>query len=161
MSRAPTCAETTPRRSLIVPLTCSPSRLRADARSKHLVDLVLPAGAVERVYFVVVGALVIAAPLLPTRAGLAVGALAALAGSAWCLANFWHCREAHCVITGAGWGALFALELVELGIGRSLIHGTESSAFVGILVIGLLFECWWQVAFGTNALTRNATPTRS
>ena len=65
------------------------------------------------------------------------------------------------MITGAGWGVLCALELDELGIGRSLIHGTESSAFVGILVIGLLFECCWQVAFGTNALTRNATPTRS
>lgn len=161
MNREPTRAGTAPRRSLIVPLTCSPPRLPADTASKHLVDLVLPTGAAERVYFVVVAGLVIAAPFLPARPGLAVGALAAFAGSAWCLANFWRCREAHCVVTGAGWGALFALELVELGVGRSLIHGTESSAFVGILVIGLLFECCWQMAFGTNALTRDATGTRS
>ena len=161
MNREPTRAKTATRRSLIVPLTCSPPRRPADTASKHLVDLVLPTGAAERVYFVVVAALVIAAPFLPTRPGLAVGALAAVAGSVWCLANFWRCREAHCVITGAGWGGLFALQIVELGIGRSLIHGAESSAFVGILVIGLLFECCWQVAFGTNALTRDSTATRS
>ena len=157
MSREPTSADARSRRSLMVPLTCSPPRLHADTASRRVVDLVLPTGAAERVYFVVVAALIVAAPLLPTRPGLAVGALAAFAASAWCLANFWRCREAHCVITGVGWGALFALQLAELGIGRSLIHGTESSAFLGILVIGLLFECGWQVAFGTNALRRDAT----
>lgn len=154
MSREPVCTDPSPRRSLIVPLTCSPPRLPADTASKHLVDLVLPTRRAERVYFVVVAALVIAAPFLPTRPGLAVGAVASFAGSAWCLANFWRCREAHCIVTGAGWGALFALEIVELGVGRSLIHGSESSVFVGILVIGLLFECGWQVAFGTNAVSR-------
>ena len=160
MNCEPTCTSTRSRRSLIVPLTCSPTRLPADTASKHLIDLVLPTGAAERVYFAVVAALVIAAPFLPTRPGLAVGALAALAASAWCLANFWRCREAHCIVTGVGWAALFALELVEFGIGRSVLHGAESSAFVAILVIGLVFECGWQVAFGTNALTRNATTTR-
>ena len=157
MNCEPTRTNTRSRLSLIVPLTCSPPRLPADTASKHLVDLVLPTGAAEGVYFVVVAALVIAAPFLPTRPGLAVGALAAVAASAWCLANFRRCREAHCIVTGVGWGALFALELVELGIGRSLIHGTESPAFLGVLVIGLLFECGWQVAFGTNALKRHAT----
>ena len=160
MNCEPTCTNTRSHRSLIVPLTCSPPRLPADSVSKHVIDLVLPTGAAERVYFAMVAALVIAAPFVPTRPGLAVGALAALAASTWCLANFWRCREAHCIVTGAGWAALFALEIVELVIGRSVLHGAESSAFAAILLIGLVFECGWQLAFGTNALTRDATATR-
>ena len=160
MNSEPACTDSRSRRSLIVPLTCSPPRLPADSASKRLVDLVLPTGVAERVYFAVVAALVIAAPFLPTRPGLAVGALAALAASTWCLANFWRCREAHCIVTGGGWAALFALEMVELGIGRSVLRGAESSAFAAILVIGLVFECGWQVAFGSNVLTRDATATR-
>ena len=104
-----------------------------------------------------VGELVIAAPFLPTRPGLAVGAVASFAGSAWCLANFWRCHEAHCIVTGGGWAALLALQLVGLGIGRSVIHGAESSVFVAILVIGLVFECGWRAALGTDAVSRHAT----
>src|SRR5579859_3955261 len=116
------------RHSFVMPLTCAPARLPADTTSKHLVDRLQPTGASQWLFFAVVGALVIAAPLLPTRPGLAVGALASFAGSAWCLANFWRCREAHCIVTGGGWAALFVLQIIELAIGRSLIHGTESSS---------------------------------
>lgn len=145
------------RSSFVMPLTCSPPRLPADTAAKHLVDRLQPTGTSQWLFFAVVGALVVAAPFLPTRPGLAVGAVASLAGSAWCLANFWRCREAHCIITGGGWAALLALQLVELGMGRSVIHGTESSAFLAILVIGLVFECGWQVVFGTNAVSRHAS----
>ena len=146
-----------PRRSFVMPLSCSPPRLPADSTAKHVVDRLQPTGSSQWLFFAAVGALVIAAPFLPTRPGLAVGAVASLAGSAWCLANFWRCREAHCIITGGGWAALFVLQLVELGIGRSVIHGSESSVFLAILVIGLVFECTWQVVFGTNAVSRHAT----
>lgn len=160
MTQGPT-REGGPHRSFVMPLTCSPPRLPADTASKHLVDRLQPTGFSQWLFFAVVGALVLAAPFLPTRPGLAVGALASFAGSAWCLANFWRCREAHCIVTGGGWAVLFALQLVELGIGRSVIHGTESSVFLAILVIGLVFECGWQMAFGTNAVSRKAPGMRS
>ena len=156
MSQGPT-RDDGPRHSFVMPLTCSPPRLPADSASKHVVDRLQPTGSSQWLFFAIVGALVIAAPFLPARPGLAVGAVASFAGSAWCLANFWRCREAHCIVTGGGWAALLALQLVELGIGRSLIHGTESSVFLAILVIGLVFECAWQAAFGTNAVSRHAT----
>lgn len=149
------------RRSFVMPLTCSPPRLPADTVSKNLIDRILPTGPGQWIYFAAVAALVIVALLLPTRSGLAVGAVASFAGSAWCLANFWRCREAHCIVSGGGWAALFLLQVVELGIGRSMIHGTESSLFVAILVIGLVFECVWQAAFGTNAVTNKAMGARS
>lgn len=140
------------RRSFVMPLTCTPPRLPADTASEHLVDRILPTGAGQWIYFAAVGALIIIAPLLPTRPGLAVGAAGTLAGSAWCLANLWRCREAHCLITGFGWLALFGLMVVELAAGRSFIRGTESSAFLVILLIGVMFEMLWQARFGTNAL---------
>lgn len=161
MNQQSSCSRTDSRRSFVIPLTCSPSRLPADTASKHLVDRLQPTGSVQWPFFAFVGALVIAAPLLPTQPGLAVGAVASFAGGTWCLANFWRCREAHCIVTGGGWAALFLLQLVELGIGRSVIHGTESSVFLAILVIGLAFECVWQAAFGTNAVTNKAMGARS
>ncbi len=160
MTRGPNRADDGPRPSFVMPLTCSPARLPADTRSKHLVDRLQPTGASQWLFFAVVGAFVIAAPLLPTRPGLAAGALASLAGSAWCLANFWRCREAHCIVTGAGWAGLFFLQIIELAIGRSLVHGAESSLFVAVLVIGVVFECGWQGAFGTNAVRRDAPGAR-
>lgn len=161
MTQGPNRADDGPRRSLVMPLACSPPRLPADSTSKRLVDRLQPTGWSQWLFFAAVGALVIAAPFLPTTPGLAVGAVASFAASAWCLANFWRCREAHCIITGAGWVALFFLQLVELGMGRSVIHGTESSVFLAILVIGLVFECCWQAAFGTNAMGRRAPGARS
>ena len=161
MNQQPAHRDSQSRGSFVVPLTCSPPRSPANTAPKNLVDRIQPTGSAQWIYFAVIGALVIIAPLLAVRPGLAVGAVAAFAGSAWCLANFWRCREAHCVVTAGGWAALFALELVELGIGRSVIHGSESGAFFAILIIGLVFECAWQVRFGTNAMIRHASATRS
>lgn len=152
MSQPPQRTDSESRRSFVMPLTCSPPRLPADSASKHLVDRMQPTGSGQWIYFAVVGALVVIAPLLPVRPGLAVGAAGALAGSAWCLANLWRCREAHCLITGFGWLALFGLEVIELAAGRSFIYGTESSAFFISLLVGFLFEMLWQAPFRTTAL---------
>src|SRR5438128_185332 len=37
-------------------------------------------------------------------AGLYLSSLYFVAYSTYCLANFARCREAHCIITGTGWG---------------------------------------------------------
>ena len=143
------------------PLVCSPPRLAADTGAKRLADRLLPTGAGQWVYFAVVAAEVSAAPSLPIRAGLALGAFGALAGSWWCLVNFWRCREAHCVVTGPAWAALGVLGLVEADIGRSLVNGNESALFAAVLGVALVFECAWRWVRGTNALTLAAPAARS
>ena len=150
-----------PRRSLVIPLTCSPPRLPADTRITRLVDRIQPAGPWQWVYFAMVAVAIGAAPSLSTRAGLALGGAATLAASAWCLANLWRCREAHCLITGFGWALLFVFELTELAIGHSVIRGTESLVFVGILVIAICFEWGWQLRYHSNALTRHSATGRN
>lgn len=45
-------------------------------------------------------------------AGLLVASAWVLLSGAYCLANFWHCRETHCVVTGSGWTPLGLVGLV-------------------------------------------------
>jgi hypothetical protein len=48
-------------------------------------------------------ALFAAAGAVGGRGGAAIAGAWMLAAGLYCLANFWHCREAHCVVTGPGW----------------------------------------------------------
>lgn len=161
MNESPQDADHSPRGPLTVPLMCSPPRLPADTRMMRLADRIQPRGPWQWVYFAAVAVAIGAAPSLPTRAGLALAAGATLAGSAWCLVNLWRCREAHCVVTGFGWAALFALIVAEAAIGRSVIRGTESLVFVAILVVAICFEWGWQMRYGSNALSRGIAAGRS
>lgn len=77
------------------------------------------------VFFAAVALAIFSAPDLPARPSLALNAVATLAAAAWCLTNFWHCQEAHCLVTGPGWGLLGVFEVGEVGIGHSLIGGAE------------------------------------
>ena len=89
----------------------------------------------------------------PGGAGrLGLDATAFLAAGGWCAPNFWRCRHAHCFLTGAGWLALGALALVEMGLGHSLVGGYEQPTFLGVLVAGLGFEGAWALWHGTNAM---------
>lgn len=102
---------------------------------------------------VIVG-LFILAGFLPARGELGVDAGAFAWASAYCLANFWRCREPHCVITGIGWTALLVFTMAELILGDSLIGGTEQLVFLGILVLACTFETAWRSKTGTYALRR-------
>jgi len=127
--------------------------LPADSQLKRRIDRVMPrTGLPVVVYYALVVSLLIVAPLLPIRAELAVDGLAALAGGGWCAANFWRCRHAHCMITGAGWLALCAFAFIEAAIGRSLIDGNEQPVFLAVIVLALLFEAGWYLWRGTNAV---------
>jgi len=85
-----------------------------------------------------------AAVVVGGRGGVAIAsAWVAVAGS-YCLANFWHCRETHCVVTGPGW-TLAAV----LGFAAALAPGTglswyrvnvETLVFVVILAAGYGLE---------------------
>ena len=135
--------------------SCSPpSSLPADTRLKRLVDRFLPwAGLPVVLYFAAaIGALNLA-PLLPRPGELALEGTAALAAGGWCGLNFWRCRHAHCLITGAGWLGLSLLALTGAGLGHSVIGGYERAVFLGVLLAGIAFEGAWRLARGTNAVT--------
>ena len=93
---------------------------------------------------VVTVALFAAAAATGGRGGVAIAsAWVAVAGS-YCLANFWHCRETHCAVTGPGW-TLAAV----LGFAAALTPGTglswyrvnvETLVFVVILAAGYGLE---------------------
>jgi len=97
-----------------------------------------------------------AAAVVGGRGGVAIAsAWVAVAGS-YCLANFWHCRETHCVVTGPGW-TLAAV----LGFAAALAPGTGLSwyrvnaatiVFVVILVAGYGLEYVVAVRTGRRTL---------
>lgn len=131
----------------------SPPDLPADTRGKQRVDRYLPRGGLPVVsYFVAVAVLLNVAHLLPPRWDLLVVALASGAAGGWCALNFWRCRHAHCVVTGAGWLGLAVFGLVEMEIGRSVIGDEEGAVFLGVLGAGLVFELTWRRFKGTNAV---------
>jgi hypothetical protein len=134
----------------------SPPPLPSDTQLKRLVDRFLPrAGLPVVAYFAaVIGALNLASLFSSPVAELALEGAAALAAGAWCALNFWRCRHAHCLVTGAGWLGLGLLALVGAGLGHSVVGGHERGAFVAVLAIGCLFEAAWQITQGTNAMTR-------
>ena len=133
----------------------SPPALMPSSRLQRVVDRIFPRTGVGcAMYIVVVIVLLSIAPHLSIRADLAADGLAALAAGSWCLANFWRCRQAHCLIDGTGWLLLALLAFAEVGLGRSVIGGSELAVFLGLLVVALVFECVWRMARGTNAITR-------
>jgi hypothetical protein len=112
-------------------------------------------------YFAAVVALLLLAPELPRRAELAADGVAALAGAAWCGVNFWRCRQAHCLVTAAGWVGLSLVAFAGAGLGHSLIYGDEQLVFLGVLLAALAFEGLWCLGKGTNVIvrtTRGADP---
>jgi hypothetical protein len=132
----------------------SPPPLPADTPLKRRIDRLLPAtGMPLLLYFAVIVALLMLAPVLPRRGELAADGLAALAAGSWCGLNFWRCRHAHCLITSAGWLGLSVLAFAEAGLGHSLIGGDEQLVFIGLLILAVAFEVLWYLRRGTNAVT--------
>lgn len=136
-------------------LFCSPPATAADTPAKRLADRVLPTGRGQWVFFAVVAIAICAAPSLAREPGLALDLVATVAASAWCLVNFWRCRQAHCIVSGTGWAALAVLEVTELAAGRSFVLGSEGLVFLAILIVGAGFEVLWRLRHGTNALVRH------
>jgi hypothetical protein len=136
----------------------SPPLLPANTPLKKRVDDLMPTrGLPCLLYLAGVIAALSVAPHLPTRLGLGTDGLAAMAAGSWCALNFWRCRQAHCLISGTGWLALSLIALTGAVIGRSLIAGRESAAFLAILIVAVIFEYAWSYTHGSNALT-SATP---
>ena len=136
-----------------------PPALPADTPAKRAVDRFLPKpGRPAVIFFAAVIGLLGLGQALPAPWYLAVDAVAFLAGGGWCALNFWRSRQAHCLLTGIGWLLLALFAAAEAGLGRSVIHGDEQLAFVGILAVSLAFEAAWYQARRDRAMTRRSGP---
>jgi hypothetical protein len=130
----------------------SPVPLPADTGLKGRVDRLLVGNAPAFVMVAVVLGLLNLGPHLPIRATLALDELAALVGGTWCSLNFWRCRHAHCLVTGAGWLALSLFAFTESVLGHSVIAGYEQLVLLGVLAAALIFEYGWYLTRHTNAI---------
>ncbi len=84
-------------------------------------------------------------------AGLYISGLYFAAYSVYCLSNFARCREAHCIITGLGWGVLAFVALVAAVLQLNWF-GPIWNAFLIIFVVGHGFELIWAANRHTHAL---------
>jgi hypothetical protein len=96
-----------------------------------------------------------AAAAVGGRSGVAIAsAWIAVAGS-YCLANFWHCRETHCAVTGPGWTLAAVLGFAAPAPGTGLAWyrvNVEALVFVVILAAGYGLEYVVAARTGRRAL---------
>jgi len=94
------------------------------------------------------------------RAGLAIASVWVAIAGLYCLANFWHCRETHCAVTGAGWTLAAVLGFAAaLAPGTALAWyrvNTAVAVFVVVLAAGFCLE--WLVAARTGRRTLGRGP---
>lgn len=143
-----------PGRCRIWSVCTSPPTLTANSVTKRAADRVLPRGPAACAFFVAVAVLMGLASRLPLRADLTVAGIAIGMAGAWCSVNFWRCRHAHCVVTGAGWLVLAGIDLAGAVLGHSLLGGFGGVAFLAVLAAGVLFELGWSLRTGSHAITR-------
>lgn len=100
---------------------------------------------------VLLGAFFVAS-LLPDRIGVWIAVVLYLAVGLYCSVNFWRCREAHCVITGAGF-TLLGLGLLAEALGVHTEIGEYNGPIaLGVLAIAIAFEAAVRARHGTNAV---------
>ena len=99
-----------------------------------------------------------AAAAVGGRGGVAIASAWVAVAGAYCLANFWHCRETHCAVTGPGWTLAAALGFAAAlapGAGLSWYRvNVETLVFVVILAAGYGLQCVVAARTGRRALGR-------
>ena len=109
---------------------------------------------------VVTVALFAAAAVVGGRAGVAIASAWVAVAGTYCLANFWHCRETHCAVTGPGWALAAVLGFAAaLAPGASLSWSrgnVETMVFVVILAAGYGLEYVMAARTGRRALGQAA-----
>jgi hypothetical protein len=85
----------------------------------------------------------VSANALSGRSGVALASAYVLLVGAYCLLNFWACREAHCALTGPGF-TLVGLLGVAAAIWPTRLPwyrvGVETVVYLAILAAGFAFE---------------------
>jgi len=114
------------------------------------------AGVVVTVAFFAAGAAV------GGRAGLAIASVWVAIAGTYCLANFWHCRETHCAVTGPGWTLAAVLGFAAVlapGAGLSWYRvNTATAVFVVVLAAGYGLEWLVTARTGRRALEPRRRP---
>jgi hypothetical protein len=99
-----------------------------------------------------------AAAAVGARAGVAIASTWVAIAGTYCLANFWHCRETHCAVTGPGWTLAAVLGFAaKLAPGDALAWyrvTVETIVFVVILAAGYGLECLVTARTGRRARGR-------
>jgi hypothetical protein len=90
------------------------------------------------------------------RAGLAIASGWMLVAGTYCLANFRHCREAHCAVTGPGWTLAAALGFTAAAAPGAAMSwyrlGTQLAVFLAVLAAGHCLERLVAARAGRRAL---------
>ena len=109
---------------------------------------------------VVTVALFAAAAVVGGRAGVTIASAWVAVAGTYCLANFWHCRETHCAVTGPGWALAAVLGFAAaLAPGASLSWyrvSVEAVVFVVSLAAGYGLEYVVAARTGRRALGQAA-----
>jgi hypothetical protein len=99
-----------------------------------------------------------AAAAVGGRGGVAIASVWVAVAGSYCLANVWHCRETHCVVTGPGWTLAAVLGFAAVlapGAGLSWYRvSVETMVFVVILAAGYGLEYVVAARTGRRALGR-------
>lgn len=88
---------------------------------------------------------------LPSRYAMLPAAVYFLILGGWCSLNFARCREAHCLITGAGFDALAIAAFVGAAVGAHW-YNLLSLMILPLLIAGVAFEVAWTRRHGENAV---------
>jgi hypothetical protein len=95
-----------------------------------------------------------AAAAIGGRAGVAAASTWAAIAGTYCLANFWHCRETHCAVTGPGWTLAAAL-----GFAAALTPGA-GLAWYRVNVATIVFVVILAAGYGVEYLVAARTGRR-
>jgi hypothetical protein len=134
--------------------TCAPPAAKARNAFERALDTYIDLTAPFLggcVLFPVLAAVALGSFRLGTPDGLWLTAAYFLVFGGYCLANFARCREAHCVVTGAGWSALGVVGAWGALTSHDIL-GDLWNAFLIIAIIGFAFEGAWKARRGTIAL---------
>ena len=94
------------------------------------------------------------------RAGVAIASVWMMVAGTYCLANFRHCQETHCAVTGPGWTLAALLGFAAaLAPGTGLAwYGVHAAVAVFVVVLAAGFGLEWVVAARTGRRTLGRGP---
>lgn len=134
--------------------TCAPPAAPPRNTLERMLDRYaeLTAPFLRGCYSLVVGAAVVSVSIaVGGTGGLWMSAVYLAVAAAYCLSNFTRCREAHCIITGIGWGVTAVTAAAGAMTGQHWLNHVWV-AFAVIFVAGHGFEAVWTSFHGSNAL---------
>lgn len=103
----------------------------------------------------------VAADQMPARPALLPAAAFFTLVGGWCGLNFARCREAHCVVTGAGYSGLAVAAFAAFILDQHWT-GPLWAASLAVLAVAVVFQASWAAWRGSTAIKagRSSNPDR-